>query len=145
DGHVKGRTSTGRVVRLSRTPDLVPHEAHGTSGQAIAMDGGRMDGFNRLRPCRDLSCYSQYHPMHDTPSLLRLARNFVIFDRTFSLSPIPSWGAHLELVAATRDGFVGDNPRDRPHATPGPGWGCDSGKITAWRNPATGQLSQQPS
>jgi hypothetical protein len=52
-------------------------------------------------------------------------------------------------VAATNDNFTGDNPAP-PMPTPpgyveGPGWGCDSNKVTPWINPSTGVISKEPS
>ncbi|MBV8385413.1 MAG: hypothetical protein JO155_01335, partial [Acidimicrobiia bacterium] len=61
------------------------------------------------------------------PNLAALARKFVISDRTFSQDSVPSWGGHLNLAAATLDGFDGNNPGG------GPGWGCDSGGTANWR------------
>jgi phospholipase C len=50
-------------------------------------------------------------------------------DRTFETSAVASWGSHLELVAATMDGFMGDQPTG---GSSGPGGGCDSGKDGLW-------------
>ncbi len=49
---------------------------------------------------------------------------------------MPSWGSHLEIVAGTTDGFVGDIP---VHGTggSGPGWGCDSLRDAQWWNGST--------
>src|SRR5207249_3162337 len=39
-----------------------------------------------------------------------------------------SWGSHIQLVAATLDGFAGDQPQDGS----GPGAGCDSLGDVVW-------------
>jgi len=35
-------------------------------------------------------------------------------DRTFQLDSVPSYGAHIELVSTTTDGFAGDGPDRSP-------------------------------
>src|SRR5205085_12160006 len=61
-------------------------------------------------------------------------RSFVVSDRTFELDDVPSWGSHLDLAAASLDGFVGNIPKGA--LTPSsPGWGCDSGKDAVWKSP----------
>jgi phospholipase C len=57
----------------------------------------------------------------------------------------PSWGGHLYAVAATTDGFTGDNPVPAPGITPGPGWGCNSFNLAWWVDPVSGARSRQPS
>ena len=65
------------------------------------------------------------------PNLARLARGFVISDRTFETDVAGSWASHLEIVAARLAGFTGDNPR--PREGDRLGWGCDSRKSARWR------------
>src|SRR5262249_43200228 len=66
-------------------------------------------------------------------------------DRTFEMDIIPSWGAHLELVAQTLDDFVGDNPDPAAGVTLGPGWGCDSNNDAFWRPPGAKAKAAEPS
>jgi phospholipase C len=84
-------------------------------------------------------CYEAYDP-GKIPNLAALAAQFVIADHTFQSDQAASWGAHLSLVAATSDGFYGNNPcqglpgqsticAPRPF---GPGWGCDSNRDALW-------------
>jgi phospholipase C len=68
------------------------------------------------------------------PTLWSLADAYAISDRTFETSAVSSWGSHLELVAATMDGFAGDQP---VHGNSGPGGGCDSGKDELWAGTPT--------
>ena len=100
------------------------------------MNGNKMNGFSRIPACtgsRGYACYTQYDPSQ-IPNLATLARQFVISDRTFSMNPIPSWGAHLELVAAQLDGFTGALPvESSTGAPPQHGWGCDSNKDAPWQ------------
>jgi len=44
----------------------------------------------------------------------------------------PSWGGHLYAVMASLDGFKGDNPNPAAGVTAGPGWGCNSDRVTSW-------------
>ncbi|MGN6378872.1 MAG: alkaline phosphatase family protein [Gaiellales bacterium] len=132
DGALTGVTATGQRVPLRRAPDVVAAVSHSTKSQRIAIDGGRMDGFSRMFDCTQLQCYVAYRPKQ-IPNLTRLARHFALNDMTFETTAIPSFGSHLELVAAGTDGFTGDNPV-RGRARPGPGWGCDSRRDAPWRS-----------
>src|SRR5438105_11171063 len=104
------------------------------------MAGGRMDGFARIGGCsasRGYRCYSAYSPSQ-VPDLTALARTFAVSDRTFESDLTASWGSHLELVAGTIDGFLGNNPayhRGPNVPAAGHGWGCDSQKQAQWVPP----------
>jgi phospholipase C len=93
-------------------------------------------------------CLTYYTPTQ-IPNLITLATDFAVSDATFSMADSPSWGGHLYAVAATNDHFNGDNPVAPNPAPPGwtvgPGWGCDSNKVTTWIDPTTGASSKQPS
>ena len=52
-----------------------------------------------------------------------MVRQFAISDRTFEMDAIPSWGAHLELVAQTLNNFVGVNRVPRIRGDAGQGLG----------------------
>jgi phospholipase C len=95
-----------------------------------------MDGFSTNKSCGAAThyiCYQQFWPSQ-IPNLAALARNYVISDRTYELDAVPSWGAHMDLVSATLDGFTGINPQHHPGAPPGPeGWGCDSHTEAFWK------------
>ena len=132
NGARKGRLPDGRHVRLRRSPDLVPNVAHEVASQKKAIDGGKMDGFASLHGCRSSHrpCMTQFTP-GQIPNLARLARRFVISDRTFETDVAGSWASHLEIVAAKLDGFTGDNPQ--PREGDRLGWGCDSRKRAPWR------------
>jgi chitodextrinase len=135
DGATKGTISTGQVLPLATEPDLVPIVAHGITAQRNAIDGGKMDGFDKISGCTaadNYACYAQFDPSQ-IPNLAALATRFVISDRTFEFSTTPSWGGHLVLAAATMDGFDGANPTQSTFTTQtGPGWGCDSFKDDRW-------------
>jgi phospholipase C len=133
DGATTGKLSTGQVIPLHDAPDVVPGVSHSVESQTTAIRGGQMNGFNLIPGCQKktgYACYEQFSPAQ-IPNLAALARSFVISDRTFSGGPTPSWGAHLDLVAAQFDGFTGNNPKNG-QVKPGPGWGCDSKKDAEW-------------
>jgi phospholipase C len=150
NGRTTGVLKDGTVIPLRPAPDIVPEVVHNVASQTLAIDGGKMDGFNLIVGCEaktNFACYQQYAPSR-IPNLAALARAFVISDRTFEDAAVPSWGSHLDLVAAQLDGFVGDNPSieaTRASPAPGPGWGCDSKKDVLWMPPSGGRPIVVPS
>jgi len=145
-GTATGTLPDGSPIELRPAPDLVPSVDHENGAQTRAIDGGRMDGFSEINGCTqadDYACYEQYQPK-SIPNLAVLARRYAVSDHTFELNAVPSWGSHLELAAATLDGFVGNNPHAVSGVPSGPGWGCDSDRNTGWIS-ASGQRMQVPS
>jgi phospholipase C len=136
DGAVTGTTSHGKLITLSRATDVVPTVDHSAAAQQRAVNGGKMNGFSEIAGCsvRDrYECYSQFDPSQ-IPNTIALANGFALSDRTFQNSLVPSWGSHMQTVAGTLDGFVGDIPHPGTSGVLGPGWGCDSGFDTTWRD-----------
>ena len=136
DGATTGKLLNGTRIPLARATDIVPNVAHSTPGQRTAINGGKMNGFEAIRGCssgEQYRCYSQFDE-DQIPNLWHLAEQYAVSDRTFELDRILSFGAHVELAAAELDGFSGQIPR-KPSYAPraGPGWGCDSFKVTTWR------------
>jgi phospholipase C len=134
DGATTAHTSAGTVLPLSRAADIVPIVDHNVGAQRASIDGGRMDGFDRITGCTSAAhaCLSQYQPSQ-IPNLAALAERYTIADRTFEFSMSPSWVGHIALVAATQDGFQGNNPQMSTYTSrTGPGWGCDSFKDAPW-------------
>jgi phospholipase C len=142
--------SDGSVVTPTVTPDTIPQVAHNVMGQQAALNiqGGvpQMNGWENVGGCSastNYACISGFQPSQ-IPNITALAQNFAISDRTFSMADAPSWGGHLYAVMASQDGFNGNNPGAAPGVTPGPGWGCDSNKITGWIS-STGTTQRIPS
>jgi phospholipase C len=147
----------GTQYTLQQAPDVIPNVAHSVAAQVTGIDGGLMDGWEGVNGCGATStlaggipygCLTYYAPSQ-IPNLAALATKFVVSDETFSMVDSPSWGGHLYAVAASTDNFTGDNP-SAPKPTPpgyvaGPGWGCDSNKVTPWIDPSTKVISNQPS
>jgi phospholipase C len=147
DGVTTGALPDGTTIPLSQATNAVPSVNHQSPAQRRAIDRGRMDGFGNIAGCTasvDYRCYSQFDPSQ-IPNLAALARQFALSDRTFEMDAIPSWGAHLELVAQKLDHFVGDNPKPAPGMPVGPGWGCDSNEDAMWQGPGMTTPIAEPS
>jgi phospholipase C len=147
DGHVGNVTfSDGHTYTTQPATDVVPGVCHTVQCQNWAMNGGRMDGWNKLLDCgpwTKFACLQQFQPKQ-IPILTTLANHGVLSDRFFS-EPDPSAGSHL-FFATGEDtlGFTGDTPLVTPNGYTGRnGWACDSNKQADWINPANGQLSEQ--
>ena len=145
DGMPASVTLKGGIKVVPTTaPDLIPTMEHSVAGQIEAVDGGAMDGWAALNGCSasaNYACVSGYQPAQ-IPNEITLATHFAISDRTFSMDDSASWAGHLYAVAASTDGFSGDNPS--PAETGGPGWGCDADKLAGWVS-STGTKQQEPS
>jgi phospholipase C len=140
--------SNGAVVTPHTDPDTVPVVNHSVAAQVAAIDGGKMDGWQNIPGgnCNAASgyrCISGYQPGQE-PNITALAQDFAISDDTFSLGDSASWPGHMAVVAASQDGFTGDNPVKAKGVTAGPGWGCDSNRVAPW-TAANGRATQVPS
>jgi phospholipase C len=147
DGATKGVLPSGKAIQLRQSPDVVPFVRHLTRDQTAAINAGEMNGFAKIEGCTAAekhACYTQYYPSQ-IPNLSSLARHFVISDRTFAMDSVPSWGAHLELVAQSLDGFTGDLPRMTASSGGHSGWGCDSNRDTYWHAKPSDKPSLVPS
>ena len=148
------RLSNGAVVTPHVMPDTVPVVNHTVASQLAAMDivGGvpLMDGWQNIKlggcaatTSPPYACIGGYAPSQ-IPNITGLATNFAVSDTTFSMADSPSWGGHLYAAMASLDGFLGNNPVPAPSVAPGPGWGCNSDKVTPWLAP-NGKLETVPS
>ena len=149
EGVTHGVLPDGSSIPLTRSPDIVPKVDHQTRAQNRAIHGGRMDGFAGIHGCRpdeisglrDYGCFTQFD-RDQIPNLWRLANSFAMSDRTFQLDSVPSYGAHIELVSTTLDGFTGDRPSESPRQV-APGWGCDSHLDAPWQATPGGPITRQ--
>jgi phospholipase C len=147
DGAMSGLIAGGTGIKLTKASDVVPRVGHAVAAQQAAIDGGKMDGFSRVFGCTAFTgyaCYRQFVPAQ-IPNIASLAEHFTIADATFEDYTEESWTAHLELVAATRDGFEGNNPQPPAGTKPVPGWGCDSHKTVLWQRSSTSPFQTVPS
>jgi phospholipase C len=130
------RLSNGVTVTPGTDPDTVPNVNHSVAAQVAAIDGGRMDGWPNIpggtcAAATGYRCISGYQPAQ-VPNITALAQRFAISDHTFSSGDSASWAGHMDIVAASEDHFFGDNPVPAKGVAPGPGWGCDSNRVTPW-------------
>src|SRR5690242_8042094 len=110
EGTTNGVISDGTKVPLQAEPDVVPSVGHLFVDQAAAMNHGAMDGRDKVGNCtggKRYGCLVQAQA-GTVPTLWSLADTYTISDHTFETGTSASWGSHIELVAATIDGFVGD-------------------------------------
>src|SRR5215471_2522585 len=134
------RLSNGATVTPGTDPDTVPNVNHTVEAQVAAIDGGRMDGWQNIpggtcAPATGYRCVSGYQPAQ-VPNITALAQRFAISDHTFSSGDSASWAGHMDIVAASEDHCFGDNPVPAKGISPGPGWGCDSNRVTPWTGPS---------
>jgi hypothetical protein len=117
NGRIVGKKHDNSSQPLSAATDLLPDVAHGDKAQITSINGGAMNGFDLIKGCMatTFGCYTAYQPPQPgspgfISNLATLATSYVISDRTFELSPQPSWGSHLSFVAALLDGFTVTTP-----------------------------------
>lgn len=138
--------SDNTVVTPKVLPDIVPAVSHTVASQRAAIDGGKMDGWQKIPGCQASTGYECVggYTAAQVPNMTALANRFAISDRTFSMADSPSWGGHLYAVMGSLDGFTGDNPVAAQGVPSGPGWGCDSDRVTPWK-PLAGPAQMVPS
>lgn len=126
DGATTGTISTGQIIPLGKTPDRTSQDiCHTWQCALTAIDGGKMDGFNKIQGAFEKGVDVSYTQMSETdiPNYFTYAANFTLADHMFSSLHGPSFPNHLYTVAA-QSGNVIDNPGAKI-------WGCDApGTIT---------------
>jgi len=146
------KLSNGTVVKPKVDPDTIPNIDHSGPAQVIAMNNGKMNGWDKIPKFGIMIgcgaqysyiCVSGYKPRQE-PNFAALADKFAISDMTFSMSDSPTWEGHIYAVAASTDGFWGQIPNPPPGRQGTGGWGCDSSKVVAWFSPS-GRKFKEPS
>ncbi|MGH3118581.1 MAG: phospholipase C [Gaiellales bacterium] len=118
DGARRGQTSDGRVVPLTSAPDVMGHDlGHSFEAGLVSVNGGRMDGFDRIMNGDRMTGYTQFD-RSGIPSYWKYADEFVLGDRMFSSMYGPTFPEHLYTVAA-QAGRVTGNKIDRGELVPG--------------------------
>ncbi len=129
DGTTTGKyLEHGRAVKihLKRAPDVSPHDlGHSFVSSMLAIDGGRMDGFNDVTEGGDLSGYVEF-TRKQIPHYWDYADRFVLADHFFTSMYGPTNPEHIYTVAATAKGIV-----DNPQNSSTPGMYCDDPTETA--------------
>src|SRR5215472_311474 len=121
------RLADGTTLVPHTAPDTVPNVDHTVKAQTLALTN-HWDQIHGCTPATGYACIPGYRPA-SVPNLALLADRYTILDHAFTMANAPSWGGHLDELAATTDGFTGDNPHPARNVTPGPGWGCDSDML----------------
>lgn len=129
NGATSGTLSTGQIIPLGHMPDAAPCDiCHGWQCAHTAIDGGKMDGFDKIPGCLLPNqnniplAYTQLQ-QQDIPNYFAYAQNFVLADNMFSSLEGPSLPNHLYTVAA-QSGRVINNPPNNLS------WGCDADSTT---------------
>ncbi|MFN2490971.1 MAG: phospholipase C [Actinomycetota bacterium] len=105
NGVTEGLTCEGETVPLRRADDDTPGPDHSFVAGLTAINGGRMNCFDRLRFGADLEAYVQYHEQ-DIPNYWRYAKHFTLADAFFSSIYGPTGVEHMWIIAAQSDRFV---------------------------------------
>ncbi len=138
DGSLTATLLNGASYALKQSSDIVPTVNHDTLSETTAINGGAMNGWERVKGCSAATgypCLTYYDPSQ-IPNLAALARAYALSDHTFQMDQVPSFGAHIELVSSTLDGFTGVAPAPMTGYTAHAGWGCDSNKFAKWKDPS---------
>jgi phospholipase C len=118
DGATTGELSTGETVPLAQAPDVMGHDlGHGFFDGLVAINGGRMDSFDRIMNGELMTGYTQFN-RRTLPAYWSYADNFVLGDRMFSSMYGPTFPEHLYTVAA-QSGRVTGNKLNRGEKIPG--------------------------
>lgn len=130
EGATQGTLSTGQIIDLGVTPDVMPRDlGHTWSSATLAIDHGRMDGFDLINDGGSCTVNGDYlcmteHVQQDIPNYFSYASVFTLADHMFSSLSGPSFPNHLYSIAAQSGGVV-----DIPLPLNSP-WGCDAAPGT---------------
>ncbi len=106
DGVTSGRTFDGSKVPLKRAPDIYAHDiGHDFISGLVVVNGGEMNGFDRISGGRYLDGYTQYRQA-DIPAYWKYAQRFVLGERMFSSMYGPTIPEHMYTVAASASRVV---------------------------------------
>lgn len=130
DGVTKGQTCDGKVVPLRRAKDKMLGPDHSFVAGLTAINGGRMNCFDRIRGGEHLEGYVQYHK-DQIPNYWSYAKHFTLADHFFSSIYGPTGVEHLWIVSAQSDRFV-DHERPGQFGTGAPREYCEDGKELMW-------------
>ena len=130
DGTTTGRLCDGSVVRLRRAADRTDDVEHRFVPALRAMNGGRMNCFDRLWNGGRLQSYVQYQ-RDQIPNYWSYASRFALADRFFSSVYGPTGIEHLWTIAAQSDRFV-DHENVGQYGRGPPREFCEDRREVAW-------------
>lgn len=135
DGATEGMTCDGTIVPLERARDDSPGAGHSFQAGIVAINGGRMNCFDRLDSGKHLEGYVQFHE-DQIPSYWAYARAFTLADRFFSSSYGPTAVEHYWIIASQSDRFVdNERPLEGQGGEEPIGEYCDDPLERAWSFP----------
>ena len=106
DGATTGRLSDGTEIPLARAPDVYEHDiGHDFISGLVVINGGEMNGFDRIPGGRFLDGYTQYREV-DIPAYWAYAEEYVLGERMFSSMYGPTIPEHMYTVAASASRVV---------------------------------------
>jgi phospholipase C len=126
DGATAALASDGKVYPLKPQADSIPDISHASMAALLALDGGKMDKFDRIASAAVGAPFPYTNNSltqlteADLANYWAYARNFVLADHMFSSLLGPSFPNHLYSIAAQSGGAT-----DNPNNVGGNGWGCD--------------------
>ena len=129
DGAEVARISNGNQVLLQEATDVLePDLGHSFADAVEAINGGRMDRFDKVQNGETLNGFTSFK-RDGIPNYWSYADNFVLSDRTFSSMYGPTFPEHLYTVAAYAADIV-----DNKNPTGGEGGYCDdpAEQVTAF-------------
>ena len=128
EGTRTGKTSDGRTVELTVAPDVQePDLGHSFFDGVIGINGGKMDGFDKVSNGEDLSGYNSF-TRKGMPNYWAYADNFVLGDHHFSSMYGPTFPEHLYTVGGQAADVVGNKLQVNS-----PGGYCDDPGETVYR------------
>ena len=108
EGADLGYTSNGRQILLQPATDVLkPDLGHGFFDALSAIDGGKMDGFDKVLNGDSLTGYTSFE-RKGIPNYWDYADNFVLGDHMFSSMFGPTFPEHLYTVGAQANDAVGN-------------------------------------
>jgi phospholipase C len=127
EGTTTGKTSDGRTIELSVAPDVLePDLGHSFFDGMYGINGGKMDGFDKILNNEELNGYSSFTE-EGIPNYYKYAQNFVLGDHHFTSMYGPTFPEHLYTVGAQAADVVGNKLE-----TASPGGYCDDATETVY-------------
>lgn len=104
DGATHGKLSTGERIELAEADDTLGHDlGHEFVDGLLAVNGGKMDGFDAIPLYGDTLDGYQSFTRQTLPNYWAYADQFVLGDRMFSSMHGPTFPEHLYIVGAQSD------------------------------------------
>ena len=128
EGTRTGRTSSGEVVTLAPATDVLePDLGHSFLDGVTSINGGRMNGFDKILNGKTLNGYTSF-TRRGIPNYWAYADNFVLGDHMFSSMYGPTFPEHLYTIGAQAARVTGNKLE-----TNQPGGYCDDEGETVYR------------